>query len=404
MLKKISLALFIIGLLSSQVFSVVSYRLEDFQTPGKSSIGIITKGSDSYFKMGLSPDLEFGALGIGFDLNLYVPMGSNKSIPSEFQWFSFRKISYQEQNWGLQWGRLTNISYGYGLLLDRYDSGSAGSPEFNTSKAALEGYYKQAPYGVRGLTSASNFKAVRADYTVDGPVLFGKPLIIGVNYAEDSDGVNDSILTTHNIVSAQSGFSVDAGVPIFDKTLRVYTEYAKLTNKGSGAALGIGGELAANFTYKLEYRMLGANFLPGYFNAIYEASTTPNAFPSSETSGLMGYMGISLFDDYIKTEFLYESYANNDPMLSAAIGWRKVGPTVGVINYIKSFSNPNGGRVNAYIAYDDFPLLPIPGNAVIGIQRDYKDFRDFGNKDNYTETVTIAVQPNLGKMFNIPFL
>lgn len=407
--KQLMIGLLILSIYATQAFAAVSYRLEDFQSPGtKSSIGIIQFKGDNFFKVGLSPDLQFGPVGLGLDLNLYFALNKDKNVPSELPFLAFRMISYDHYDiWGVKWGRLTNLKYGQGLLMDRYDSGSAGSPEFTTSKAALEAYYNAAPYGVKGLYTATNLKAVRGTYNVGDTVAFGKPLIIGANYIDDSDGVFNDTITTANAVSpAQSGYSIDACVPIFGDTLKGYTEYAKLTNHGDGAAIGFGGSFGPSFSYKLEYRILGADFIPGLYNNMYEAATgniMKELSPTSPINGILGDIEISFPGDYVKMELMYESYESRTPLLSGALGWRKIGPTIGVINYIKSFTNPDGGRVNASIFYEDFPYVPFPADAIIYIQRDYSNFGDF-NK-NYTETIAIAIQPNLKKLFPaIPFL
>lgn len=405
MLKKVAALLCILGTASSIVWATVSYRLDEFESSGsKSNIGIITLKGNTYFKAGLSPDFQFGPLGLGLDINLYVPLKSGGSVPSELSWLSFRMISYDYDNiWGVKWGRLTNVQYGYGLLVDRYDSGSAGSPEFNTSKAGFEAYYNIDKFGFKAMTTATNVNALRVQYRASEDVIFGKPLIVGANFVKDSDGVFDATYPTQSIRSAQTAFSADVGIPIIPKTLSVYAEHAQLANHGTGTSAGIGGALSPEVSYKFEYRILAADFMPGYFNNYYEATAFNFAnAPSKNIIGFLGYLGVSLLDNYIKMELMYENYQDIKPILSGALGWKKIGPTVGVINYTKTCDNPDGGYVDASILYENFPGLPFPGDAVIGVHRYYKTFGDFNKPE--TETFTIAVRPNLNKLLNIPFL
>jgi hypothetical protein len=406
MIKKGIFGLLLCAIISTSAYPIISYDLKDFMNPGtKSSFGVIVVKDKPYFKAGLSPDMQFGPLGLGLDINLYVPLTSNDSVPSEMQWLNFRMLSYDHYDIaGIKWGRLTNIEYGYGLLMDKYDSGSAGSSqEFNTKKAATEVYYndKTLNIGIRAMASATNVKALRVQYTVGDNIAFGKPLIIGGNYIEDSDGVYiDQDNVSQNIKPYQKAYSVDAGIPIFDKALRAYTEVARLENQGDGGEIGLGGSLQP-LEYKVAYRILAKGFCPGYFGKWYEANVSAN-YLTKDTQGLLAYAGISFMDDYIKTGIMYEAYESQDPIVSWAIGWRKLGPTIGVVNFTRSMSDQNGGVADASIFYEGFPYMPFPADAILSVRRIYRFPNNF---DNFDQTFSITVQPNLNKMFpGIPFL
>lgn len=411
-LRLILLTLFLLFGLNN-LFAVVSYRLEDFETGGsRMQVGVVSYEQRAYYKLGISPDLRLGRIGFGFDLNLFIPTEGNENVPIELNSFAFRLFSYEDpDHWGLNWGRLTNITFGRGLLLDKYDSGSAGSSEFTTIKAGLDAHYNPDPYKFRILYTATNLRAIRTGYTLVEDPLFGQSIELGLTHVEDLDGVFDGFSSAgvDRIRPKVSGSSIDLTMPIYYDLLYFYTEIAQLHNHGRGAGIGLGGAVFNYLDYRLEYRSLGAGFVPGYFNNTYEVNNREaNTFdfstdaPQKETVGWVAYTGFSLFHDYIKAEFVYEDYEKKDPILSAALGWHQIGPTVGVINYSKSFQNSNGGIASASILYQNMLYLPMPTDVIFTIHRVYSDFGDFNNPDNYTETVTITFRPSLRGVF--PFL
>ncbi|MFC1616849.1 hypothetical protein ACFL2K_01380 [Candidatus Margulisiibacteriota bacterium] len=412
MKKILFLIVLLCSFIANSIWATVAYRLEDFEKGGsRLNIGVIVINQKSYFKAGLSPDMKFGPFGLGFDLNMYIPTNSDDTVPTELSTFAFRMISYEHNDlWGVKWGRLTNVNFGYGLLMENYDSGSAGSTEFTTEKAGFDIYYNPQPIKVRAMWTATNLKALRGTYTLSENVFLGRPLFLGVTYVTDSDGVFHSNSTTDNIRAAQTGISADLSVPLLEKRiLSAYLEVANLYEQGTGSAIGIGGYLGGSLNYRLEYRMLGKKFVPGYFNNTYEVNDrAANAFnfatdaPNTETKGWLGYIGLSFFDDYFKTEWMLEDYDNTAPILSAAVGWSKFGPSVGVINYSKSFQNPDGGIVSASILYENMVRIPMPTDFIFNIRRVYSNMSDFNDPNNYTESVTMTFRPNLRGIF--PFL
>ena len=66
----------------------------------------------------LSPDFKLGPLDLGLNFNLYLPLKSANFYPSDLSFVTLRYLGYDDGQFGIQYGRLQNVTYGYGLLMD----------------------------------------------------------------------------------------------------------------------------------------------------------------------------------------------------------------------------------------------------------------------------------------------
>ena len=293
----LSLIIYLI-LLTNVTSAAVTYLLEDFTTPQlKSELEFIDYNKDRFVKFQLSPNFKFEALEVGFDLNIFTSL-NDSSTPAELQSLVLRKVAYRHYDIaGFEWGRLTNVQFGYGLLVDNYDTGSFGSTSFNNKKAGFKAFYNFNQIGVEGMWTGTNVVAGRLHYTFyDSPIL-GSPVKIGVNYIVDRDGVDETVASTRITRPKQSGYSIDVGLPIAGDFLTLYTEYAQMAEqqKGKGISSGLRGYFFDIFNYRFEYRVLGAYFVPGYFNSTYEATSFSfiTDAPKTRLSGYVAGLGMS---------------------------------------------------------------------------------------------------------------
>ncbi len=390
-------------------FSSVVYNLTDFETKySDTDIGYFSYRGTNYYKTSFNPDLFLGPLEIGLDFNGF--FSENKPLPTNlFPIFSLRHAAFEYNNEkmtvGTRWQRLSKVQYDYGLLMDNYDSGSAGPAEFNTAKGGGEFYYTSNIINLRTFCTASGVQAYEGDFRISENLILGKPLILGALYIQDSDGVFDIDSQTIKLRNPQKGYSFNLYVPIMDdNALNFYSEYAVLLNHGNGISAGFGGSMFDEILfYRLEGRYLDTGFVPGYFNASYEATTFDfdKSAPKTKAYGGALYIGLSLFDDYLKTEAMYENYTNTDPVFSWGIGWQKLFDMVGMINYIRSFQDAGAGIINASISYENFPFMPIPTKVSAFIRRVYKNPY---NLNDYDQTIGFSFKPDIGDIFKVPFL
>lgn len=351
---KTILALLFVTYFSASLFGVVSYDLSDFEDEGtKSNIGFVNVDGKTYLKASISPDFPVGPLQLGIDLNLYAALESGADYPSELSFISLRYVGYDYHNKaGFKWGQLTNLTMGQGLLMDNYDTAAAGSSVFNTEKAGLWGYGTVKNVKLQGLYTYGNVRGGRIEYTLPKYTLLGAPIVLGGTFVEDSDGIDETVNGVDVTRAQVQGYSGDVALPFGGEFFTTFVEYAVLKDveadiDGSGVFVGAKGTFSFlnNLTYKAGYTVLGENFVPGYFNGTYEATSFDIATdaPDKQISGFLAGADIDLAGGYFKAGGQIEKYEDQDALVTAAFGWKRFQNTVGVINYTRPF----GGEDNA---------------------------------------------------------
>ena len=239
------------------------------------SFGYLKSGTAETAVARYTPDFKLGDLGIGLDIN--VPIGGADK-PTNIDTVVLRYAEYKTPAWGLRYGVLTNVTLGYGLIMNNYTSTVRGSLMQTNLQTGLRGYFNSGMYGLEYLGTWSNLYAVRLTEKLDGGLMFGQ------TYITDSNGVNftrtDGTQVTY---PAQAAVGIDAGYPLWSGT--VFAEAGHQVNHGSG--LSAGYNLDQNLgigtvNFKAEYRYIDKNFIPGYFNEDYE--TNPIDFASYEAA------------------------------------------------------------------------------------------------------------------------
>lgn len=388
---KIKVAAAALVVLGSIAQAGISYHLEDFESKGlTNTVGILSKDGGTFLKDTISKDFSLGPFEIGSDINLAVPMTSGYQTEV---FVALRKIKYDYNNqFGVTWGRLSKVTFGYGLLMDDYDSAMGGdSIEYTSQKGGVLGYATYNNVKAQALWTPNHMNAYRASYTLEDSMIMGSSIVFGANYVNDSDGVDEVGK------KAQQGYGADIGLPIAGDFLTLYTEYAQLSKSdqvpadAKAGSAGLKGEVGP-IGYRFEYRKLGTGFIPSYFNETYEALAAPAA-PGSELSGFLGSVNSELFDGYFKAGLMYEKYDNVD-LFSAAVGWKEVNHTVGVINYSRPLGNGSGAAVA------DAEILYLTGSAL-----DYEVHikRVYAADGTFDETYTVGARMNLSKLFSLPF-
>ena len=395
---KKGLLAFVISLLTlSTTYATIHYDLSEFEEPGtKSNIGLISIDGKNFIKAGLSPDLKLGPIDLGIDANIYLPQNNTGPYPSELSFLTLRYVGYNHKNrHGFKYGRLNNVTLGYGLLMDGYDTGYGGSSEFTNNKAGFYGYATISNFKSYALWTASNVKGGRLTYTLPAFPIKQLPIIFGATYLTDSDGINETYSEKRVSRKEQSAYGVDIGVPIFGELLTSYIEYTQLENHGRGASIGFKGSLIGQVNYRAEYRKLGTDFVPGYFSNAYEATSFDFETDALDkaVSGFLVAADTSFMQDHYKAGLMYEKYDDRD-LLTAAVGWRQTSNTVGVINYTVPFQGKDNATSQADILY----ITGKPIDYVISIKRIYL------TSDSFTESYSVGVRFNMDKLFpSLPF-
>jgi len=393
MFKRLLPLVVLLGLCSSVVEAKTTYDLSEFSTrPANVNIGPLTVDGDTFLKVGLSSDFEIWDLTLGLDLNLYV--GDN--VPNNFNTVVVRKIKYEyDDSLGIEWGRLKHVTLGNALLMDNYDSGAFGSYEFSNKKAGAKGFLEYEPLRVEALYTSTQVLGARLEYTFSDSLLLGSPVSIGGSYVHDKDGINTSYDGVAIFRPEQKGWSADVTVPIAGEYLKLFSEYAELTEglTGNGISAGVRGKLINRINYRAEHRTLGAGFIPGYFDHNYEAtSQTEDPIQDKTVTGFLGGLGVE-FGDHFKASGTYEKYEDSAPILSGALGWRSIFNTAGVVNYTESF----GGNDSAVLSSD----VVVRTDGVLAYVLHFKRIYQPGGPTS--DSYGVSIQMRLDNFFKIPF-
>ncbi|MDI6735947.1 MAG: hypothetical protein QME42_07125 [bacterium] len=225
----------------------------------------------NYNELILQPEFNKGKFGIG--LNLLARWNADEGFRDE-DWDEIGNIinyiRFADKGNSplyLRLGKLSQATLGHGFIVDRYSNRGT-----DIVKDAL-GSVLNIKLESTGLETLVNDVT---DPRVCGARIYFKPLknidiplinkiILGATYVQDSEpqSGNKDNLTVKGI---------DLELPIY-KWLSFHTDYARISDYGHGVALGLSGNIGQGFSslaFKTELRDLGADFIPGIFNSLYE--------------------------------------------------------------------------------------------------------------------------------------
>jgi hypothetical protein len=297
---------------------------------------------ETWNNLGFKPDLSIGPFGVGFDFTLrfklmpdndtafeaypgdWVPdyNGSGKSILDLY----LPKIMYVRYGQRgdplfVKLGSIDDLTLGNGFLVGNY-SNTRFLPELRIFglNVGLDGQLFNFPFvGVEALTGNL------ARFDVFGTRLFVRPLIttsipilkdmqLGATIAIDTDPetfVPSDLQVGYDSVAIGGA---DIFVPLIKSQLFPLAAFMELgfQPKGrTGFMLGAGGRALGFITYGAQLRLLGAGFIPVYFDANYDLyratkaefmEKDPASLGLESFAGWLAKAGTSLFDDKIYFE------------------------------------------------------------------------------------------------------
>lgn len=252
--------------------------------------GVTMIDGKPYYLFHLFPELIFGKIGIGLDLNIRV--GEDGNIRKEdwdetydyFRLLRYIRYGSKREPFYARLGALDYARLGHGSIMYFYRN----SPSYDSRKIGLEldadfdnvGFESvYSDFGGGGVFGARPYiRPLKFTTAGDIPIVGG--LEVGATYAADyheyavytrepnQGPIKDSPLS---IFGADIGFPL-LSLPELNSTL--YADYAKIVDFGSGTAVGIDlnfmGLGMITLGAKYEYRFSGDQFIPAYFDALYE--------------------------------------------------------------------------------------------------------------------------------------
>jgi len=249
---------------------------------------------EPYYLFNIAPELAFGKFGVGLDINLR--MGKNGKLRTEdfdegydyLRMIRYIRYGTKKEPIYVRLGVLDYSRLGHGYIMYNYrNSASYDLRKFGLEfdldfeKFGFESVYSD--FGAGGVFGLRSYvRPLQYTSVASVPIIGG--FEVGLTYAADVN--KDANKTwgdpTGTTANAKDGGSLgvigfDFGLPLLTMPTinsTLYFDYAKISNFGSGSALGIdlnfSGLGVLGLGAKYERRWIGDQFVPSYFDALYE--------------------------------------------------------------------------------------------------------------------------------------
>lgn len=344
---------------------------------------------ETYYLVCFAPEVAFGRLGIGLDLNLRfntqgkLRMGDYVKFEDYLRIIRYVRWAQKGDPFYIRVGQLDYSLLGHGSIIYNYRNNASYDMrrtgielDLNFEKFGFESMYSNViDKGLLGLRAY--VKPLKFTSLAKIPVING--FEIGATYARDlSEYADYSHINTHTqIDSSRSGLSIygfDFGLPIISYSFlksTLYYDFAQISNYGHGSSIGINMNFSGmgilNIRGKYEYRINGANYIPAYFNAFYEHDrfNYTNRLSKSDTlwqvAANRGYFG-ELIVSILNTFYIIAGYqapvdVQNQGMLHAELQL----PEIAGIVVRGAFDKTRIGRV-----------FMLDDNSILGAEIGYK--------------------------------
>jgi len=344
-------------------------------------LGLVWIDGQPCYAVHFRPEIGFANFGVGLDLNLEFTSEGNlrKENFNEFSDYlsiiRYVRYGYKKDNVYVRLGALDYATLGHGSIMYMYNN----SPTYDVRKIGLEfdldfdvfGF--ESVYGRFGESGVAGLRGYVRPLKLGGseiPII--NNLEVGATFATDFNkyatvlnGTYDHSTNQFNISKDNGAMKIigfDIGLPIGLSnfvTLTPYFDFAKIVDFGSGTSAGLMLDLnglgLVSVRAKLERRWNGENYLPSYFNSMYEIQrfsldTSSGTF-FSKAAGLdafkdvgNGYYG-EILVRILNTFDIIGSYQRLDDH-----------PTSGILHLMADVS-PKDGSYVARAGYDKVNIL-----------------------------------------------
>jgi len=319
-------------------------------------LGLTWVNGEPYYLFNVSPDLSFGKFGVGLDVNLRIDKNGSlrkedfNSTSDILSLIKYVRYGHKRDKFYVRVGGLDRAILGQGNIVyyynnrASYDNRKIGVElDIDFGKFGFESVYGDLSgkglLGIRGYTRPLQFTDLRS-VPIIGKLEIGGTFATDLN---DHSGVTNAVIdpATKNlkVLSDEGNISIiglDALLPVFrSKILNIdlYSNFTKILKFGSGATVGAGfsfnGLGLVNVDLKFERWFNGDQFIPRYFNQLYEV----NRLRVDSTTGFLGsraaelknarslgnsYFG-ELLVDVLNFVQLYGSYSRYDKISNSGI-------------------------------------------------------------------------------------
>ncbi|MFN3427032.1 MAG: hypothetical protein ACK41G_05615 [Candidatus Thermochlorobacter sp.] len=258
------------------------------------SLGISIFDKQTFYVVGLLPELELERWGVGLDINLRISQQGQlrqedwrDGISSYLRLLRYVRYGFKRDSLYFRLGQLNAARLGHGSIMFLYRNNAS----YDARRLGIEFDADFGHFGLESVVSdVSTFYVVGVRPFWRPLHAFGSGLELGATVVSDfNENANlrlntgvDTAGTNGQKVAVQQGslvaLGVDASVPIVRLPMvdaDLHFDVAGIVGYGAGIAAGISGSLKNLFgiavvSAKLEQRLLADQFQFAYFDALYE--------------------------------------------------------------------------------------------------------------------------------------
>ena len=331
---------------------------------------------EAFYLISMTPEVAFGQLGVGLDLNLRfntkgkLRAGDYSKFADYLRIIRYIRWAQKGEPFYIRLGQLDYSLLGHGSIVYNYQNSASYDLrrtgvelDLNFDKFGFESMYSDITD--RGLLGMRGYvKPLKLTSLAKVPVI--NNFEVGATYARDLS--KDADITSTD--SSGRGLSIvgfDLGLPILSYTIfktSLYFDYAKIVHYGHGTSVVINmnfyGLGIVDIRGKYELRFNGVHYLPAYFDALYEhdrfdpvrrLSKSDMLDTISANRGYYGEFIISILNSfYIIAGYQAPYDTKNDGLLHAELQL----PEVSGIVIRGAFDKAKIGRV---FILDNFSIL-----------------------------------------------
>jgi len=338
--------------------SLFSQSLRDIKDMNQfaGGLGLTWVNGEPFYLFNVSPDISFGKFGVGLDVNLRIDKNGNlrkedfNTTSDILSLIKYVRYGYKRERFYIRVGGLDRAILGQGNIVYYYNNRAS----YDNKKIGVEFDYDFEKFGFESVYGDLSGKGLFGIRAYSRPLQFtdlrSVPIIgkleIGGTYATDLNdysGVTNATIDTNTrnlkILSDEGNISIigiDALLPVFKSkivNIDLYSNFTKILKFGSGATVGAGfsfnGLGLFNVNLKFERWFNGDQFIPRYFNQLYEINRlkvdSVRGFLGSRASELKNarslgnsYFG-ELLIDVLNFVQLYGSYSRYDKISNSGI-------------------------------------------------------------------------------------
>ena len=301
MKKIIFSALFLLASFSAFPQAGSFDQFSQYPLAGKGNVngglGLNWIDGELFYTLHFRPDVSFGNFGVGLDLQLDFNKSGNLRT-QDFRTFGdyvriIRYARYGVKNDPLyiKLGSLDYYTLGDGNIMYNYNN----SPSFDARRTGLVFDIDFGHFGFESIYSSFGEAGVVGlrghvrplKYTNLGAIPIIGNFEVGATFAGDFNsnaavinGSYNRVTNTFDKTDSYGSLQIigfDFGFPILSNSLiglKIYADYAKIINFGSGVATGIKADFnglgLVTASAKLERRFNNGQYIPAYFNSFYE--------------------------------------------------------------------------------------------------------------------------------------